>query len=165
MTAALTTKAKKGDFHSEWLKEQNGGRPVSDIPPAVPFLAGTETKLKSVRTKGQRENVLKFDRKAFSELAYNGLTKSADLMKLQRMANAEERAVVAESKVANTTFRSAVVDGRDALVGVWEDLYGSTPTKKTLWEIVSEGNRLRGLGVALIAFSLGGFVIDASFGG
>lgn len=158
------------------------------LPPAVPYWkelldldqkpAGTKTK------KGRPERVglvfktenrkrpdgswkpvsgstLKYGPDAVSELSLAGLGGSAGLREMQRVANAERAAEVEAAKVKNITLQSAVRDARDAVLGVWDDVYGSTPQETPLgaWDILQKGNRLRGLGFCLILFALGGMLI------
>ncbi len=163
-----------------------------DIPPAVPYrkeLLDLDTfNYKPSDKKQNRESVSldwqsesrkrpdgswksvsdgkwKYGRDVVSELSLAGLGRSADLKEMQRLANAERAAEVEAAKVKNITLQSAVRDARDAVLGVWDDAYGSTPPDGPLsvWDILQKGNRLRGLGFVLIAFALGGMVIESAF--
>ena len=106
----------------------------------------------------------KFDRTTFSELEYNGLMPSKSLMEMQRVANAERRAAVAASRPENLTLQRVLNDVYDAVFVAWEDISKSTAdAPASLWAVFSKRDRLRGLGLALAAFAVGGLVIESAY--
>ena len=96
---------------------------------------------------------------AADSLLNYGLTSPETIAMLQRRANDRADADVRRSSVATMTYQSAVRDAYDALVGITADLAGNTP-RKSLGDILGHGDRLRGLGVLLIALALVGAVVD-----
>jgi hypothetical protein len=106
----------------------------------------------------------KFDRTTFSELEYNGLMPSKSLMEMQRVANAERRAAVTASRPENLTLQRVLNDMYDAVFVAWEEVYRSTAdSPASLWAVFSKRDRLRGLGLALAAFAVGGLVIESAY--
>ena len=106
----------------------------------------------------------KFDRTTFSELEYNALMSSKSLMEMQRVANAERRAAMTASRPENLTLRRALADMYDAVFVAWEDISKSTAdAPASLWAVFSKRDRLRGLGLALAAFAVGGLVIESAY--
>lgn len=106
----------------------------------------------------------KFDRTTFSELEYNALMSSKDLMEMQRVANAERRAAMTASRPENLTLRTVLADMYDGVIGAWEDVYRSTAdAPRGLWAVWRKRNRLRGLGLALAAFAVGGLVVESAY--
>lgn len=88
-----------------------------------------------------------------------GLTSSADLMKLQEKANTEARKAHERSGLSSLTYDTAFADAHEALVGLTEDLSGATD-RRSLKEMLVYQDRLRGLGVLLIALALVGLFVD-----
>ena len=61
--------------------------------------------------------------------------------------------------MSSLTLATAVEDAREAVVGCIADLYGNTP-RTSLAQIFLYRDRLRGLGVLLIAVSLVGLFVE-----
>jgi hypothetical protein len=50
------------------------------------------------------------------------------------------------------------------VIGAWEDISKSTADAPAgLWAVFSKRDRLRGLGLALAAFAVGGLVIESAY--
>lgn len=96
---------------------------------------------------------------AVDSLLNYGLTSPDTIAEMQRRANEKSDADVRRSSVAAMTYQSAVRDAYEALVGITADLAGNTP-RKSIGDILGHGDRLRGVGVLLIALALVGAVVD-----
>ena len=96
---------------------------------------------------------------AVDSLLNYGLTSADKIAEMQRLANERADAEVRRSSVASMTYETAIKDAYEALVGITADLAGNT-SRKSLGDILGHGNRLRGLGVLLIAMALVGAVVD-----
>lgn len=144
---------------------------IFDIPSLVPYRMDLskerDANLKvdlAWSNKKDIRNVRSFDRTTFSELEYNALLPSKDLIDLQRVANAERRALAEAAKPEHLTLRRALADMYDGVIGAWEDLSKSTvDSPQSVWGVWRKRNRLRGLGLALAAFALGGLVIESAY--
>lgn len=96
---------------------------------------------------------------ALESMASYGITPSRDLARLQAEANREGQARYRQSSLGALTWDTAVADAHDALVGLTADLSGTTE-RHSLKEMLSHGDRLRGLGVLLIGVALVGLFAD-----
>lgn len=94
-----------------------------------------------------------------SQVMSTGLASSESLMQLQQQADSAVNASVKRSQVSGLTFEIAVSDARDALMGITTDLAGNT-SRRSLVDIVTYKDRLRGLGVIMIALAVSGVVVD-----
>lgn len=92
-------------------------------------------------------------------MADYGMVAPSDMMRLQRAANADIEMRRRTSSLENMTFRDAVVDAHNALVGIMSDLTTGS-TRRSLKEIFTHENRLRGFGFLLIALGLCGMAAD-----
>lgn len=92
-----------------------------------------------------------------------GLTPSRGIMRLQAHANAQAAAKRREASLSSLTYAKAVQDANDALTGLADDLAGNTP-RKSLKDMVTHNNRMRGLGILLIALAMVGLVVDYIMG-
>ncbi len=139
-----------------------------DIPSMVPYrmeMTGREVDVDTAwSAKKDIRGIRTFDRTTFSQLEYNALTPSKDLMEMQRVANAERRAALEAARPENLTLRRVLADVYDGVIGAWEDLSRSTPdSPRGVWAVWRKRNRLRGLGLALAAFAVGGLVIESAY--
>lgn len=91
------------------------------------------------------------------------LVRADEMIALQKMANRYRESNARRSSLAGLTVGTAVADARDALLGIPEDLLGNTP-RKSLWESFTHGDRLRGVGVLMVAISASGLIIEAVLG-
>ena len=91
------------------------------------------------------------------------LVRADEMMALQKMADRYREADARRSSLAGLTVGTAVADARDALLGIPEDLLGNTP-RKSLWDSFTHGDRLRGVGVLMVAISASGLLIEALLG-
>lgn len=87
------------------------------------------------------------------------LTTPSQLVDLQAQANATLDQRRAKSRVAATTFSTAVQDAAEALVGIPSDLLGHSE-RRSLAAIFAHEDRLRGLGVLLMAVGAAGLLIQ-----
>jgi hypothetical protein len=79
----------------------------------------------------------------------NNLATARDVKTLQDKVNKNAEKMYAQSTVKGLTLRNGVEDMREALVGIWGDLYKNNMnvSVKTLF---TKNNRLRGLGIFFI---------------
>ena len=96
----------------------------------------------------------------FEGVAVNRLATSADIVELQKRANAEQARLEREASWKALTVRAAVRDAREAIFGITADLYGNTP-HASLWEVSTRNNRLRGIGVLLVVLAGSWLVVDS----
>ncbi len=85
-------------------------------------------------------------------LELNNLATAKDIATLQDKVNknAEER--YKQSTVRGLTLRNGVEDIREALIGIWSDLYKNNMEANV--NIFTKNNRLRGLGLMFILFAI-----------
>lgn len=96
---------------------------------------------------------------ALNNMADFGMVSPSNMLALQNAANKDIEERRRASSIDAMTFRDAVVDAHDALVGVMGDLTQGSD-RRSLKEIFVYENRLRGLGFLLIALSLVGLFAD-----
>lgn len=94
-----------------------------------------------------------------SQMASFGITPPDKLVKWQAEANAEAAERYKQSSLAGLTYQSAVQDAHEALTGITADLLGTT-SRKSVKDMVTHNDRLRGLGILLIVLALVGLVVD-----
>lgn len=88
-----------------------------------------------------------------------GITPATDLMRVQQEANAAAERQYTRSSLGSMTFDTAVADAHEALVGLIADLAGTTE-RHSLRDIMFHKDRMRGLGILLIALAILGLVVD-----
>lgn len=91
------------------------------------------------------------------------LVRADEMLALQKTANRYREADARRSSLAGLSVATAVSDARDALLGIPEDLLGNTP-RKSLWDSFTHGDRLRGVGVLMVAISASGLLVEALLG-
>jgi hypothetical protein len=91
------------------------------------------------------------------------LVRADEMLALQKMADKYREAGARRSSLAGLSVSTAVADARDALLGIPEDLLGNTP-RKSLWDSFTYGDRLRGVGVLMVAISASGLLVEALLG-
>ncbi|AGE55808.1 hypothetical protein ATCVMN08101_956L [Acanthocystis turfacea Chlorella virus MN0810.1] len=79
----------------------------------------------------------------------NNLATARDVKTLQDKVNKNAQEMYAQSTVRGLTLRNGVEDVRDALVGIWGDLY-KNDMNVSMQNLFTKGNRLRGLGIFFI---------------
>jgi hypothetical protein len=94
----------------------------------------------------------------------NGLATPADLKAMQDAANAKLNADMADADVWNVPVTVLLRDAQEALIGVTSDLLGQSE-RRSLRDILTHGNRLRGLGVAFIVLAILGMLLNWLIGG
>lgn len=99
------------------------------------------------------------DEKTLDAMLAYGITPSRDLVALQARANDDAARRASRSGVSAMTYETAVADAHEALTGLAADLAGTTP-RKSLKDMLTHKDRLRGLGILLIALALVGLVVD-----
>lgn len=95
--------------------------------------------------------------------SFNSMLPSDRLFQLQRESNNEETTRVQRSTISGMTFDIALQDAREALSGIFGDLYDSSE-RKSIRDILFHKDRLRGLGLLLIFVGAIGFVLEAISG-
>lgn len=80
-------------------------------------------------------------------------------MQLQEAERRQESARVHRSSVWGMSWMTALEDVREAVTGIFGDMYGSG-TRKSVQDIMMHGDRLRGLGIVLIIIALTGCAIQ-----
>ena len=94
----------------------------------------------------------------------NTLVTSKDMMKLQNDANAYHKKKREDSSWKTLTIRRAMDDAAEALTGIPNDIFGNTPPEsRTVWNIFTKNDRLRGLGIIFVMIA-GSFAIVDMFG-
>lgn len=88
-----------------------------------------------------------------------GIVSSADLVALQEKANTDARKSEERAGLSALTYDTAFDDAHEALVGLTQDLAGATE-RRSLKEMLVHKDRLRGLGILLIALALVGLFVD-----
>ena len=83
---------------------------------------------------------------------YAGLTSAQELTERQRLVDADIDAAARRSSLAGLTLRTALRDVSDVVVGLPADLL-SGGTEVPL-SVVTRGDRLRGLGLLLVAMAV-----------
>lgn len=83
----------------------------------------------------------------------NALATSQDVKEAQDAVNA-----VMQNSVWNMTLRQVFEDAQEAFIGITGDLLGQSERTK-LTDILTYGNRLRGLGSIMVLLALGGLLI------
>lgn len=113
-------------------------------------------KLDERRFPGQMEN----DPAAqLDAMARFGITPTDTLIELSKQANERVATSNARSSLASLTYETAIEEAHEALVGLAADLAGNTP-RKSLRDMFTHGDRLRGLGLLLIMVAFVGLLVD-----
>lgn len=94
----------------------------------------------------------------------NGLATPADLKAMQDAENAKLNTDMADADVWNVPVTVLLRDAQEALIGITSDLLGQSE-RRSLRDILTHGNRLRGLGVALIVLAILGMLLNWLVGG
>ncbi|AGE53696.1 hypothetical protein ATCVGM07011_907L [Acanthocystis turfacea Chlorella virus GM0701.1] len=79
----------------------------------------------------------------------NNLATARDVKTLQDKVNKNAEKMYAQSTVRGLTLRNGVEDMREALVGIWGDLYKNN-MNVSVGTLFTKNNRLRGLGIFFI---------------
>ena len=79
----------------------------------------------------------------------NNLATARDVKTLQDKVNKNAEKMYAQSTVRGLTLRNGVEDMREALVGIWGDLYKNN-MNVSVETLFTKNNRLRGLGILFI---------------
>ncbi|AGE59568.1 hypothetical protein ATCVOR07043_904L [Acanthocystis turfacea Chlorella virus OR0704.3] len=79
----------------------------------------------------------------------NNLATARDVKTLQDKVNKNAEKMYAQSTVRGLTLRNGVEDVREALVGIWGDLYKNN-LNVSVGSLFTKNNRLRGLGIFFI---------------
>jgi hypothetical protein len=79
----------------------------------------------------------------------NNLATARDVKTLQDKVNKNAEKMYAQSTVKGLTLRNGVEDMREALVGIWGDLYKNN-MNVSVGTLFTKNNRLRGLGIFFI---------------
>ena len=95
--------------------------------------------------------------------SFNSILPSDRLFQLQRESNNAEASRTQRSTISGMTFQIALDDAREAVTGIFGDLYDSSE-RKSVRDIVFHKDRLRGLGLLLIFVGSIGFVMEAISG-
>lgn len=88
-----------------------------------------------------------------------GLASAEDLTRFQDEANDAIARSAERSALSALTYETAMADAHEALVGLAADLAGTTD-RTSLWDMLTHQDRMRGLGVLLMALALVGLVVD-----
>lgn len=94
----------------------------------------------------------------------NGLATPADVKAMQDAENAKLNKDMSDADVWNVPVTVLLRDAQEALIGITSDLLGQSE-RRSLRDILSHGNRLRGLGVALILLAILGMLMNWLVGG
>lgn len=91
------------------------------------------------------------------------LARADEMMALQKMSDRYRETSAVRSCLAGLTVGTAVADARDALLGIPADLLGNTP-RRSLWASFTHNDRLRGVGVLMVAVAASGLLVEALLG-
>lgn len=86
-------------------------------------------------------------------LNLNGLADTNTIIEQQHAANEKNKQLLLQSNVWSATPAELFQDVQEAVVGIPADLMGQSE-RKTLPDILSYGNRLRGLGILLVGLAI-----------
>lgn len=88
-----------------------------------------------------------------------GIVPSQDLMRMSREATVESERAIRRSSLRDLTYETAIQDAHEALVGLAADLTGATE-RRSLGAMLAHGDRLRGLGILLVALAVVGMAAE-----
>lgn len=91
------------------------------------------------------------------------MVRSDALMQLQESENRKEDRRMRRASLQGLTWDVGLEDMRDAVTGILGDLHGTSP-RKSVTDILMHGNRLRGLGIAMVVAALVGCLIHGLAG-
>jgi hypothetical protein len=92
----------------------------------------------------------------------NNLTTAKDIATLQNKVNKDAEMMYQQSTVRGMTLRNSVQDMREAITGIFSDLYKNN-MNVSVGELFTKDNRLRGLGLLLVLASLS-YILLITFG-
>lgn len=92
-------------------------------------------------------------------LELNNLATAKDIATLQDKANKNAEEQYRQSTVRGLTLRNGVQDMREALTGIWSDLYKNNMEANV--NIFTKNNRLRGLGLMFVLVAIAYFMFIA----
>ena len=92
-------------------------------------------------------------------LELNNLATAKDIATLQDKANKNAEEQYRQSTVRGLTLRNGVQDMREALTGIWSDLYKNNMEADV--NIFTKNNRLRGLGLMFVLVAIAYFMFIA----
>lgn len=93
-------------------------------------------------------------RPQMEQYLYAGLTTPQEVASRQEQMNAEEDRRVARSSLEGLTLRTALEDVREVITGIPADLFGNSAEPLPLRDVLTKNDRLRGLGLLLLAVAL-----------
>jgi hypothetical protein len=93
----------------------------------------------------------------------NNLTTAKDIATLQDKVNKNAEMMYQQSTVRGLTLRNGVQDMREAITGIFTDLYKNDMKKVSVGGLFTKGNRLRGLGLLLVLASIS-YILFITFG-
>jgi hypothetical protein len=93
-------------------------------------------------------------------MAASALQSASDFIEEQKAERAavEQRAL--RSSLGGITWTVLLEDAGEAIRGIPADLWGSTRDRASLADVFMHGDRLRGIGVLLVALALAWFVVS-----
>lgn len=91
---------------------------------------------------------------------YNRLLPAEDIMRLQLLHNNALAETHEASRMKNLSVRRAIQEGSDALRWLLEDAM-HLPPGESLLASLTEGTRMRGLGILIVAFAVVCLAVDA----
>lgn len=89
---------------------------------------------------------------SYTQPRYSGLTSAVDIARRQAEADRVADAAARRSSMEGLTLRTALEDAREVLFGMPADLWGGDAV--ALSDLLLKRDRLRGLGVLLVALAL-----------
>jgi hypothetical protein len=92
----------------------------------------------------------------------NNLATAKDVTTLQNKVNRDAQKMYQQATVEGLTLRNGVQDMREAIVGIWADLYQNN-MNVSVKDLFTKNNRLRGLGILFVLISLS-VILFVTFG-
>jgi UDP-N-acetyl-D-mannosaminuronate dehydrogenase len=92
----------------------------------------------------------------------NNLATAKDVATLQNKVNRDAQKMYQQATVGGLTLRNGVQDMREAIVGIWADLYQNN-MNVSVKDLFTKNNRLRGLGLLFVLISLS-VILFVTFG-
>jgi len=139
------------------------------LPPPQLVLPDINEVMSSVQSPAGNDNFLNLPYvpipKAFENVGsfdLNNLTTAKDIATLQNKVNKDAEMMYQQSTVRGMTLRNSVQDMREAITGIFSDLYKNN-MNVSVGELFTKDNRLRGLGLLLVLASLS-YILFITFG-
>jgi hypothetical protein len=133
--------------------------PIATLDASTPITTVDPSEPMATLDPGEPQLTAQSMRQQIDDAVRYGLVSPQVLAAFQDLANAQARLEYQRSGLAGLSFETAVADAKEALTGIVADLQGTT-RRRSLTDIVTHGDRLRGLGILCLFLALAGLLID-----